>query len=97
MQYQRKAPQEVLEILKGNNVQYMDIAYYAWPETFGSTSGPCGGGGGCAMSTFTIEAWVCDDSGPTVFTCAGMYHFDNERFEPFKRIKNWKRITTAST
>lgn len=97
MQYQRKAPLEVLEILKENKIQYMDVAYYAWPETFGSTAGPCGGIGGCAMSTFTVEAWVCDDYGPTVFTCAGMYSFDNERFEPFKIIKNWRRITTAST
>lgn len=32
MQYQRKAPQEVLDILKENKVQYMDIAFYAWPE-----------------------------------------------------------------
>lgn len=36
-----------------------DFEYYAYPETFGSTAGPFGGIGGQAMTTFTIEAWVC--------------------------------------
>jgi hypothetical protein len=34
-----------------------DLNYYAWPQVFGSTSGPFGGVGGQAFSTFTIEAW----------------------------------------
>ncbi len=92
MNYQKKPPKEVLAILKERNVQFMDISYYAWPQLFSSTAGPCGGIGGQAMSTFTIEAWVCENSGPTVFTCAGMYHYDDERFEPFKRINSWMRI-----
>lgn len=89
MDYQRQIKDQVLQILKDRKAQYCGIAYYAWPQTFGSTSGPCGGIGGCAMSTFTVEAWVCDDYGPTVYTCAGMYHFENERFEPFKNINKW--------
>lgn len=32
--------------------------YWAWPETFGSTTGPFRGIGGSAMTTFTMEAWV---------------------------------------
>lgn len=39
------------------NEHYLD--YYAYPEVFGSTTGPFGGIGGQAMTTFTIEAWVC--------------------------------------
>ena len=92
MNYQNKPPQEVIDILKERKVEYFNINYYAWPETFCSTSGPRGGIGGCAMTNFTIEAWVCDDCGPTVFTCAGMYCFDNSRFEPFKNIKQWSKL-----
>lgn len=35
------------------------LDYWAWPQVFGSTAGPFGGIGGQAMTTFTIEAWVC--------------------------------------
>lgn len=92
MNSQKKPPQEVLDILKNRNITYFDLSYYAWPEMFGSTSGPRGGIGGCAMTDFTIEAWVCDGSGPTFFTCAGMYSFDDELFEPFKKIKRWTHL-----
>ena len=44
--YQNKPPQEVLDILKDRKVEYFDLDYYAYPETFGSTSGPRGGIGG---------------------------------------------------
>ena len=90
MNYQNKPPQKVLDILKKHNVEYWSIDYYAYPETFGSTAGPREGIGGCAMSTFTVEAWVCDGSGPTVFMCAGMYCFDDSRWKPFKRADKWK-------
>lgn len=92
MQYQKQAPEEVLKILKQNKVEYLELNYYAWPQMFSSTTGPCGGMGGQVMSTFTIEAWVCDASGPTVFTCAGMYSFEDEKFWPLKHIKNWEKI-----
>jgi len=90
--YQNKPPQEVIDILKDRKVEYMDLDYYAYPETFGSTAGPRGGIGGCAMSKFTVEAWVCDEGGPVVYLCAGMYCFDNSRFEPFKNITKWAKL-----
>lgn len=37
------------------------LEYYAWPQVFGSTAGPFGGIGGQAMTTFTVEAWVCGE------------------------------------
>ena len=92
MNYQNKPPREVIDILKKNNIQYYDLSYYAWPEIFGSTAGPCGGIGGQAMSCFTIEAWVCDGDSPTVFTCCGMYYLDKDRFQPLKSVKHWSRI-----
>lgn len=92
MNYQKKPPQEVIDILKKRNVQYFEIYYYAYPQIFGSTSGPCGGIGGQAMSDFTVEAWVCDDTGPTVFTCSGMYCFDDSKFEPFRKVRSWIKI-----
>ncbi len=93
MNSQKRPPDDVLWILKKNNVQFIDVFYYAWPEMFGSTAGPRKGIGGQAVTTFTVEAWVCDDLGPTVYICAGMYSFDDSRFEPFKTIDDWKQIS----
>lgn len=98
MNYQKQTPEYILDVLKKHNVQFMEIDYFAHPETFASTAGPCGGIGGCAMSTFTVESYVCDQSGPTVYVCAGMYIFDNSRWEPFKRIKGqWKKLEQRIT
>ena len=92
MNYQNKPNQKILDILEKRGVKYFDIEYFAWPQTFGTTTGPCGGIGGCAMSSFTVEVWVCDGYGPTIYVCNGMYHLDDSEFEPFKRIDTWMRI-----
>ena len=98
MNYQKQIPEYVLGILKENNIQFTDIDYYAHPKTFGSTAGPRGGIGGCSMSTFTIESFVCDQTGPTIYVCAGMYHIDNSRWEPFKRIiGQWRKLQQPTT
>lgn len=34
------------------------LDYWAYPQVFPSTSGPFGGVGGQAFTTFTIEAWA---------------------------------------
>lgn len=49
----KRLPEEAEQFLP----DYMD--YYAYPEVFSSTAGPFRGIGGQAMTTFTIEAWVC--------------------------------------
>jgi len=46
------------------------------------------------MSTFTIEAYVCDNTGPTIYVCNNYYSFLDEKFEQFKNIKNWKKLIT---
>ncbi len=94
MNYQKLPPQDVIDIFKAANVEYFYFDYYAYPQTFGSTSGPRGVIGGCAMSKFTVEAWVCNGCGPTVYQCAGMFYFDpsiyhESRFEYLKHIKHW--------
>ena len=94
MNFQKEVPESVKKILTENNVEYIDIEYFAYPQTFGSTAGPSGVFGGNSMSTFTIEAFVCDSVGPTVFLCAGMYAFKDERFKPFENIKKWKKLNT---
>ncbi len=43
--------------------------YYAWPESFGSTSGPFRGIGGQAITTFTIEAWAGETE--ALYVCNG--------------------------
>ena len=97
MNYQKTTPKAVCDIFSEHDVKFCDIYYYAWPQQFSSTSGPLGGWGWCALSTFTVEAWVCDGSGPTVFICGNMYFFDNSRFTPFKRIKNWVKLKEATS
>lgn len=93
MNSQKNTPECVLNILKKNNIQFMDINYYAYPQTFGSTAGPYGGIGGCTMTSFTIESYVCDNYGPTVHVCGGMYYLDESKFEPFKSIKGpWRKL-----
>lgn len=92
MDYQHKTPIKILEIFKKNKIEFYGINYYAWPQTFGSTSGPTQGIGGSAMSTFTVEAFVCDEVGPTIYLCCGMFHFEDEKFKPFKHIKHWSKL-----
>lgn len=87
MNYQNKAPGEVIELLRKNNVQYFELDYYAFPQVFGSTAGPHGGIGGQAMSVFTVEAYVCDGEGPTVYDCAGKLKFHSGKFDPLKKPK----------
>lgn len=47
------------ETVKGWWITEDTLEYWAYPQVFGSTAGPFGGIGGQAMTTFTIEAWVC--------------------------------------
>ena len=93
MNYQKQIPDYINKIFNNRKVQFMDIDYYAYPQTFGSTSGPCGGMGGNSISTFTVEAYVCDSVGPTIFVCCGMYMFDDSKFKPFKYAKGaWIKL-----
>ena len=92
MNCQRKAPKHVIEILKDNGVDYIDIDYYAWPQLFGGTAGPSMLAGGATISAFTVEAYVCAPCGPTVYICCGMFYYEDKRFEPFKNISAWKKI-----
>lgn len=96
MNYQKGLPDFICQIIKDKNIEFFDYDYYAWPQTFSSTSGPRGGVGGQTMSTFTIEAYSFD-SEKTIYVCAGMYHFAQERFEPMKYIKaHWARIPSEN-
>lgn len=89
MNYQKHPSDEVLNVLKSNYVEFYEISYYAWPQTFSNTAGPCEGFGGQAISIFTVEAWVCNNEGPTVYVCGNKYFFEDDKFKPFKNIKHW--------
>lgn len=62
---------------------YYDLDYYAWPQTFGSTTGPFGGIGGQSMTTFTIEAWTNGDD--AVLFCGNRIWKVVHRFIPMGR------------
>lgn len=40
--------------------QRIDLDYYSFPQGFSSTSGPFGGIGGDAITSFQIEIWTCE-------------------------------------
>lgn len=90
--YQKGTPTSVINIFKSKNVNYCHIDYYAWPQSFGDTTGPRGGIGGQMISSFTVHAYVAD-GGPTVYVCAGMFIFKDEPFIPMKSVKGrWIKI-----
>ena len=92
MNCQKPMPQIVKNILIKNNILYTDIYYYAYPQVMSNTLGI--GPGGQSMSTHTIEAYVCDDIGPTVYIFNNYFVFDNIEFKPFKYIKDneWQKV-----
>lgn len=60
------------------------LTYFAWPQTFGSTTGPFPGIGGQAMSTFTIEAY--SDGRDAVLFCKGKFIRRINLFDPCKAV-----------
>ena len=71
MNYQKEAPESVMELFLKNGIEYGTIDYYAFPETFGTTAGPrIGAIAGQSISSFTVEAWV--HSLATVYVCNGV-------------------------
>jgi len=92
MNYQKQPPEVVMEILKEKSVQCAEFSYYAWPQTFSNTACAGGGMGGQTISVSTVEAYVCGGVGPTVYLCSGMFFFDEEEFEPFKKVRRWYRV-----
>lgn len=73
----RQKERKEAAIKLGCEVQYLE--YFAWPQQFGSTTGPFGGIGGQAISTFTLEAWS-DGRNAAIF-CNGRFVKVIERFE----------------
>lgn len=93
MSYQSKTPQFVKDLFDKKNISVSFIDYYAWPVTFPDTTGPRGGIGGQAMSTFTVQCYVANGGCESIKVCDGYYYFDNSKFEPFKTKTNgWIKI-----
>jgi hypothetical protein len=84
MNYQKKPPQVIIDELNNRGIDPFDVDYYAWPETFGSTTGPHKGIGGATMTAFTIEAWVAPEG--TLYYCSGKIKFVEGKFEPFNNV-----------
>jgi len=47
------------------------IQWWSWPEVFPSTSGPGGGIGGQAMTTFQVFGFRCDHHRDGLLYCGG--------------------------
>lgn len=60
------------------------LDYYAWPQNFGSTTGPFSGIGGQAISTFTIEA-LASGRKALLFSSGRLIRF-TKQFEPLMRL-----------
>ena len=85
--FSKETQEKILHIFEVNGIQVIEseLDYYAWPQLFGSTAGPNGGMGGCAMTTFTVHAFVYDDEA-AVLACSRQIRFV-EKFKPFMRFK----------
>ena len=58
-------------VAETDNVEVENVKWYSWPQVFGSTSGPKGGAGGCAMTTFQVYAF---DTGVRQYKyCSGVW------------------------
>lgn len=49
-----------------------ELQWWAWPEVFGSTSGPRGGIGGQMMTTFQVIGFEAED-GQRIKWCSGVW------------------------
>lgn len=49
-----------------------DLQWWAWPEVFGSTSGPRGGIGGQTVTTFQVIGFEAED-GQRIKWCSGVW------------------------
>lgn len=84
MNYQRINPNtlskasRILECLPAN------ILYYAWPQSFSSTTGPFAGFGGPAFRVFIIEAYT--DGRDAVLMCNDKYWKKVEQFDPREAV-----------
>jgi len=56
-----------------NEVVPVDLSFYSYPFTFGSTSGPHGGMGGCAMTTYQVYVFAYKYSALYLFYCDGVW------------------------
>jgi hypothetical protein len=70
------------------------LVFHAWPESFPNTTGPFGGIGGQAFTTFQIEAWEADVNMALVFCNGKALGFirDFDAREQWQRMKN-RRVT----
>ena len=77
---------EIAEVFDKNGIEVIEseLNYFAWPQLFGSTSGPKGGIGGCALTTMTVHAF--EYAGAAVLVCSGILLF-TDRFKPLMRFK----------
>lgn len=91
MNYQIKQMSKLVDkLFKLHEVTVFDTNYYVWPQMFGSTSGPCPGISGQAMTLFSIEAFV-DITGDAVCLCNGMYAFIRN-LELMSPVNHWCSI-----
>lgn len=81
MNYQKEAPEEVIDMFRHHGIEPFNLDYHAFPETFGSTAGARGGIGGAAMTTFTVEAYVCSHENATVYVCDGVQKFARGKYK----------------
>lgn len=62
----------LIEVAKREGCYPGDILWYSWPQSFASTSGPRGGIGGCAITSFQVFAFD-PPTGKRQKYCAGVW------------------------
>ena len=80
----------IKKLLEHFGMDYNNCSYYAWPQTFSSTTGPNKGIGGQTMTEFTVEVYTTYYE--TLYVCTNCFVYKKGSFEPNRHIKNWKPI-----
>lgn len=70
----------LLEVAIREKCHPEDIQWYSWPQMFSSTSGPRGGCGGQAMTSFQVYAFDPPVGKKQKF-CAGVWDHWNGQFQ----------------
>ncbi len=98
MNYQQPLPGSIQTLLnifieEKKMPVFSDYNYFAYPEMFASTATPCGGIGGSAMTTFTIQVYELNN-GFTLYVCANGFILREEMFNPLERkpLSGWKKF-----
>ena len=84
----KQAIEHLNRIDPNGKINRNNISFYAWPQTFGSSSGPHKYVGGQMITPFTVFVFVDIFEFAMAFCCGKWKFIDRGQFKPMMNI-NW--------